>query len=81
MHDTFRLSLLALATWDIGFKMNKALLQPRSNVMYGISEDHNKAALKGLETISALGLYKNDLDGADLCVGASIALAIRDVSG
>lgn len=80
MHDTFRLSLLCLATWDLGFKMNKALLHPTSNIMYGISNDHRKAASKGLQTVSSLGLYKGDLDGADLCVGASIALAIYDVS-
>jgi hypothetical protein len=63
----------------MGFKLHKALVNPLSNVMYGISKEHRKAAEDGLNSVVGLGLY-TDIGTADLCVGASIALAIRDVS-
>ncbi|WWD00807.1 hypothetical protein V866_007744 [Kwoniella sp. B9012] len=77
-HDAFRASLLSLASFDIGMKMNAALKHSQNNAMYKLSETQRGLAMQLLDLGANMNAGKNDLGAADLIVAAALVLAIRD---
>lgn len=79
-HDSLRLGLLSLASFDIGFKMQSALQNPHDNAMYANSMAQRESAVASLQTGFLLGMFSNDMVSADLALGTVLCIAIHDVS-
>ncbi|KAJ9097861.1 hypothetical protein QFC19_006654 [Naganishia cerealis] len=79
-HDAFRLGILSLASFDMGFKMSggRGLVNPDENVMYAASIEQRADALKLLNSIVVLKPYQVDIMAADLAIGTAVSLCIRD---
>jgi len=80
MHDTFRTSLLALASFDLGLRLHQALQKPGFNMMYSVSREHRSTAWENLENAREMGLLRMNLELADLALGVIVVIATVDVS-
>lgn len=78
VHDAFRLGLLSLASFDIGYRMSPALLAPGENAMYDCSRVQRRRAIDALRAAKTMGKFRGDLAAADLAVATVVSLAVRD---
>jgi hypothetical protein len=83
--DAFRLGILSLATFDIGFRMAKAQgedAKQSDNAMYALSRAQRSRALELLKVATIAGHLepeKAESVDMDMTLGAALMLSIRDV--
>lgn len=79
-HDAFRLAILSLASFDMGFRESGGLDDAEDNALYAASIGQRADALKLLRSMAVLKSYQTDIAAADLAIGTAVSLCIRDVS-
>lgn len=83
--DAFRLGILSIATFDIGFRMAKAQgegAKQSDNAMYELSRAQRGRALELLRVAKIAGHLEPEKAGSvemDMTLGAVLMLSIRDV--
>lgn len=83
--DAFRLGILSIATFDIGFRMAKAQgegAKQSDNAMYELSRVQRGRALELLRVAKIAGHLEPEKAGSvemDMSLGAVLMLSIRDV--
>lgn len=79
-HDAFRLGILSLASFDMGFRESGEPAEEEDNALYAASIGQRTDALKLLRSMAVLKSYQTDIVAADLAIGTAVSLCIRDVS-
>ena len=79
-HDAFRLGILSLASFDMGFKHSGGPIEAKDNALLAASIAQRSDALKLLKSMAVLKSYQRDIVAADLAIGTCVSLCTRDVS-
>lgn len=78
-HDAFRLGILSLASFDMGFKESGGSIGGEDNALLTASAGQRSDALKLLQSMAVLKSYQTDIVAADLAIGTCVSLCTRDV--
>lgn len=78
-HDLLRLSLLALATVDLGVRTHSSLKRPEENSLIATSDEMKRDIMRQMEIVVSLGIFEDPEIDSLAVLAALLAITTRDV--